>query len=147
MFCDPHNSSCLLSSMCHLANPAVSWINLVESAVWSLYNPGAQLKLLKDFHWKLNHLCKTYDSWYCWYDNIDKIWEHLSKLIQMQIPNAISLSSDEQQEHTHHLHVLPPKLNVWISAFVHFHKPCHMFTNVSIVKIVTSSSFSVVVSK
>ena len=67
----------------------------------------------------------------------------------MQISNAISLNADEQEAHTHRLQVLPPKVKVWMSAFVNIRTQnvdiCSR--NVSIVKSVTSSSLSVVVSK
>ena len=72
-----------------------------------------------------------------------KIWDHLLK--QIHISNAISLNSDEHQSHTHHLHVMPPKVKVWISDFVLFQKVDICSRTISIVKSVTSSSFSVVV--
>ena len=91
-----------------------------------IYNTVAPLKLLNDFHRRLIYLCQDIwlPTWYCWYDHRRvyrwKIWDHLLKRIK--ISNAISLNSDEQQSHTYHLHVLPPKVKVWISAFVLFQK-------------------------
>ena len=110
-------------------------------------NTVAKLKLLIDFHRKLIYLCNIYDSPPGIVGMIIsmKIWDHLLK--QIHISNAISLNSDEHQSHTHHLHVMPPKVKVWISDFVLFQKVDICSRNISIVKSVTSSSFSVVVSK
>ena len=111
-----------------------------------IYNTVAPLKLLNDFHRKL-----IYDSPPGIVVMIISI-KNMGPFAQTntKMSNAISLNSDEQQSHTHHLHVLPPKVKVCISAFVLFQNVDIFFLcsrNVSIVKSVTSSSLSVIVSK
>ena len=90
-----------------------------------IYNTVAPLKLLNDFHRKLIYLCKIYDSPPGMFGMIISI-KYMGPFAQTNMSNAISLNSDEQQSHTHHMHVLPPKVKVWISAFV-------LFQNVDII--------------
>ena len=106
-----------------------------------IYNSVAPLKLLNDFHRKVIYLCKIYDSPPGIVGMIISI-KNMGPFAQTNMSNAISLNSDEQQSHTHHMHVLPPKVKVWISAFVLFQNVdiiFFMFTKFSIVKSVTSS--------
>ena len=98
-----------------------------------IYNTVAPLKLLNDFHRKLIYLCKIYDSPPGIVGMITSM-KNMGPFAQTNTNLKCHLSS-------------PPKVKVWISAFVLFQKVDICSRNVSIVKSVTSSSFSVVVSK
>ena len=98
-----------------------------------IYNTVAPLKLLNDFHRKLIYLGNIYDSPPGIVGMIISM-KHMGPFAQTNTNFKRHLSS-------------PPKVKVWISAFVLFQKVDICSRNVSIVKSVTSSSFSVVVSK
>ena len=95
-----------------------------------IYNTVAPLKLLNDFHRKLIYLCKIYDS----PPGI------VGMIILMKNMGPFAHTNTNFKCHLSS----PPKVKVWISAFVLFQKVDICSRNVSIVK---SSSFSVVVSK
>ena len=98
-----------------------------------IYNTVAPLKLLNNFHRKLIYLCKIYDS----PPGI------VGMIISMTNMGPFAQTNTHLKCHFSY----PPKVKVWISAFVIFQKLDSCSRNVSIVKSVTSSSFSVVVSK
>ena len=99
------------------------------------YNTVAPLKLLNDFHRKLIYLCNIYDSPPGTVGMIISMKHNMGPLLlkRIQISNAISLPNQK-----------------WKCGFLplFFSKKVDICSrNVSIVKSVTSSSFSVVVSK
>ena len=111
-------------------------VHVLWNKLWFIlfiYNTVAPLKLLNDFHRKLIYLCKIYDS----PPGI------VGMIISMKNMGPFAHTNTNLKCHLSST----PKVKVWISAFVLFQKVDICSRNVSIVKSVTSSSFSVVVSK
>ena len=98
-----------------------------------IYNTVAPLKLLNDFHRKLIYLCKIYDS----------PLGIVGMIVSMKNMGPFAHTNTNLKCHLSST----PKVKVWIFAFVLFQKVDIWSRNVPIVKSVTSSSFSVVVSK